>query len=101
VTRPAPNTAVDLPQIDPRPTRTTGALRFDLRGPTASAPGRDRPVGGWGWLAWATRPVDLHQPDADHALRNAWAAAASAAGVGTLGGVQVWYFHSQDSQLVA
>jgi hypothetical protein len=95
--RPAPDTAVDLPQIDPRPTRTTGAPRSDLRGPTIYAPSRDRAVSGWGWLAWAARPVDLHQPDADHGIRNAWVAA----GVAAQGGVQAWYFYGRQSQLVS
>ncbi len=96
--RPAPDTAVGLPGMDPGWTSTTGAPPVDLRGPTVHAPGRDHSVSRWGWLGWATRSVDLYQPEADHGLRNAWVAAAAAAGVAALGGVQVWNFHGRQSQ---
>jgi len=84
--------------MDPGWTSTTGAPPVDLRGPTVHAPGRDHSVSRWGWLGWATRSVDLYQPEADHGLRNAWVAAAAAAGVAALGGVQVWNFHGRQSQ---
>jgi hypothetical protein len=98
VTRPAPETTVDLPEFDPRSTRAIGAPPVNLRGPTMYAPGRDRSASGWGWLNWATQPVDLHQPEADHGIRNAWIAATAAVAVGMLGGVQVWYFDGKKSQ---
>jgi hypothetical protein len=58
-------------------------------------------VSGWGWLGWATRPVDLHQPDADHGCGRDPGVADAVVGVGTLGGVQAWYFHGKESQLVS
>jgi hypothetical protein len=98
VTRPALDTTVDLPEFNPRSTRAIGAPPVNLRGPTVYAPGRDRSASGWGWLNWATQPVDLNPPEADHGIRNAWIAATAAVAVGMLGGVQVWYFHGKEPQ---
>jgi hypothetical protein len=90
---------VGLPEMDPVWTRATGAPPVDLRVPTVFVPGRrGRSAGGWGWLSWATRSIDLHQQEEDHGIRNTWIAAASAVGVGTLNGVQVWYFEGKESQ---
>lgn len=96
---PGPTQPVDLPEPDPGWTGANGAPPVDLRVPTVYVPGgRGRPAGGRGWLSWSTRPIDLHQQEEDHGIRNTWIAAASAVGVGTLNGVQVWSFQGKEAQ---
>jgi hypothetical protein len=54
----------------------------------------------WGHLLQVTRTIDLGREQEDHGLRNAWAAAISAVGVGALVGAVAWRFNGRTDHLV-